>query len=408
MRCAGTAAMTALWALLAALWTLLAACATGGTPARPATPPAPPPAPALQPAPLPPQPTPAAPPSCVEASAAAMSWEARAGQLLLVGLQVDGPMTAQFAAVEHHAPGGVLLVGRSSAGLQDISAVTAELQRAGSGAGTGLLVAVDQEGGQVQVLSGPGFSDMPSAAVQGEWSTDRLRAEAAGWGRELQAAGVHVVLGPVADVLSAELGEANAPIGRYDRAFGTEPDAVAEHVAAFVAGMRTAGIATTVKHFPGLGRVRGNTDYSAGVTDTETAADDPAFAPFAAGVAAGSPYLMMSSATYSRIDPEHRAVFSPVVLRDLVRGTLGFPGVIVSDDLGNAEEVAEIPAGQRAVDFIAAGGDLVVTVDRDSVGAMVDAIVTQAHSDPAFAGLVDASVRRVLTAKEASGLLACR
>lgn len=395
-------------AALAALCTLLVACAIGGTSARPAIPPAPPPAPAPRAAPVPPQPTPAPPPSCVEATAAAMSWEARAGQLLFVGLQVDGPTTAEFAAVEHHAPGGVLFIGRSSAGVQDISAITAELQRAGTRAGTGLLVAVDQEGGQVQVLSGPGFSDMPSARTQGQWSTERLLAEAAGWGRELQAAGVHLVLGPVADVLSAELGEANAPIGRYDRAFGTEPEAVAEHVAAFVEGMRAAGIATTVKHFPGLGRVRGNTDYSAGVTDTETVADDPAFAPFAAGVAAGSPYLMVSSATYSRIDPEHRAVFSPVVLRDLIRGTLGFPGVIVSDDLGNAEEIAEIPAGQRAVDFIAAGGDVVLTADPDSVGPMVDAVVTQARSDPGFAGLVDASVRRVLAAKEAGGLLSCR
>lgn len=402
MRRAGTAAVIA-------LCTLLAACATGGTPARPATPPAPPPAPAPRAAPVPPpQPIAPAPPSCVEATAAAMSWEARAGQLLLVGLQVDGPTTAEFAAVEHHAPGGVLLIGRSSAGQPHISAVTAELQRAGTRAGTGLLVAVDQEGGQVQVLSGPGFSDMPSATTQGEWSTNRLQAEAAGWGRELQAAGVNLVLGPVADVLSAELGEANAPIGRYDRAFGTEPDAVAEHVAAFVEGMQAAGIATTVKHFPGLGRVRGNTDYSAGVTDTETTADDPAFVPFAAGIAAGSPYLMVSSATYPRIDPERRAVFSPVVLRDLIRGTLGFPGVIVSDDLGNAEEVADIPPGQRAVDFIAAGGDLVVTADPDSVGSMVNAMVTQARSDPGFAGLVDASVRRMLAAKEAGGLLTCR
>ena len=401
MRRAGTAAVISMGALLAA-------CATGGTPARPATPPAPPPAPVPRAAPVPPQPIPPVPPSCVEATAAAMSWEAKAGQLLLVGLPIDGPTTAEFAAVEQHAPGGVLFIGRSSAEVQDISAVTAELQRAGARAGTGLLVAVDQEGGQVQVLSGPGFSDMPSATRQGEWSTDRLRAEAAGWGRELRAAGMNLVLAPVADVLSAELGEANAPIGRYDRAFGTEPDAVAEHVAAFVEGMQPAGVATTVKHFPGLGRVRGNTDYSAGVTDTETAADDPGFVPFAAGIATGSRYLMVSSATYSRIDPEHRAVFSPVVLRDLIRGTLGFPGVIVSDDLGNAEEVAEIPAGQRAVDFIAAGGDLVITADPDSVGSMVDAMVTQARSNPAFAGLVDASVRRVLAAKEAGGLLTCR
>lgn len=396
------AAVAALFALCA----LVTACGAGGSPPRRAASPTPPPTTPDPPAASAP-PT-ALPPSCVEATAAAMSWEARAGQLLLVGVSVDGPTPAEFAAVEQHAPAGVLLVGRSSAGLQDISAITAELQRAGARAGNGLLVAVDQEGGQVQVLSGPGFSDMPSAATQGEWSTDRLLAEARGWGRELQAAGVHLVLGPVADVLSAELGEANAPIGRYDRAFGTDPDAVAERVAAFVAGMQAAGVATTVKHFPGLGRVRENTDYSAGVTDTETAPDDPAFTPFAAGVAAGSRYLMVSSATYSRIDPEHRAVFSPVVLRDLIRGTLGFPGVIVSDDLGHAEEVAEIPAGQRAVDFIAAGGDLVITVDPDSVGSMVDAIVTQARGDPAFAALVDASARRVLAAKQASGLLTCR
>jgi beta-N-acetylhexosaminidase len=92
---------------------------------------------------------------------------------------------------------------------------------------------------------------------------------------------------------------------------------------------------------------------------------------------------------------------------DLLRTGLGFKGVVVSDDLGSTASVASISAGTRAEDFIAAGGDLIVTQKASVVGAMVAAVSGRAASDAAFRALVDAAALQVLTAKAAFGLLAC-
>jgi len=204
----------------------------------------------------------------------------RVGQLFLLGVPAGGLGNAR-TLIAANAPAGVILTGRSTAGAGAITGLTSEIQHVGTAAsgGVALFVATDQEGGQVQVLSGPGFSTIPSAAVQGGWSPSKLQTAATGWGQQLHAAGINVDLAPVSDVLSAALGTANAPIGRYDRAYGTDPETVAEHVAAFVRGMSAAGVITTVKHFTGLGRVRGNTDTTSGVTDGQTTPNDPTCSP---------------------------------------------------------------------------------------------------------------------------------
>src|SRR5262249_18013537 len=157
----------------------------------------------------------------------------------------------------------------------------------------------------------------------------------------------------------------------------------------FLRGMQDGGIATTVKHFPGLGRVLGNTDFTAGVVDRVTTADDPYLGSFRDGIQAGAPFVMVALATYTRIDAAHPRVFSCVGMRQLVRRGMGFGGVVMSDDMGAAAAVAGIPAGQRAVDFLAAGGDMVVSKTVDATTAMVAAVRARAAADPAFQGLVD-------------------
>jgi len=114
---------------------------------------------------------------------------------------------------------------------------------------------------------------------------------------------------------------------------------------------------------------------------------------------------MTSSAIYTQLDPTTQAVFSPAVVTGLLRGRLGFHGVVISDDLGNAEAVSDVPAGERAVRFIAAGGTLVLTVDAGLVPEMIDAVLARSDADPAFAAQVDAAVRTALLAKSRAGLL---
>jgi len=356
---------------------------------------------------VPPPPAPPAPPDCAAAQLAVMPARARAGQLFLLGVPANalGGVEQQVTA---DGPAGVFLTGHATVGTAALARQTAELQRVATAAsgGSGVFLATDQEGGQVQVLTGPGFSDIPPATVQGTWTPGRLQAAATGWGHELRAAGINVDLAPVADVLSPALGTANAPIGQYGRAFGTDPQTVSQHVAAFVRGMQAAGVISTVKHFPGLGRVRGNTDYSSGVIDSQTTPTDPNLQTFTDGVAAGASWLMVSTADYPAIDPSGPGVFSPVVLH-LARQRVGPGGLIVSDDLGHAAQVASVPPGARAVGFIKAGGDLVLTANPTTLPTMIDAVLDAAH-DPTFAAQLNAAELRVTQAKAAAGLLPCR
>ena len=101
-----------------------------------------------------------------------------------------------------------------------------------------------------------------------------LRGDAESWGREMSEAGVTLDLAPVADVVDPALGESNEPVGALDRGFGTDPRRVGQAVTAFVEGLDAGGVDSTLKHFPGLGRVRENTDF-AGAADSRTGVDDP-------------------------------------------------------------------------------------------------------------------------------------
>jgi beta-N-acetylhexosaminidase len=192
-----------------------------------------------------------------------------------------------------------------------------------------------------------------------------------------------------------------------DREYGHDPETAGSRGAAFVRGMAEAGLATTAKHFPGLGRVVGNTDFAAGVVDDTTTAADPYLGSFRTGIAASVPFVMVALATYTRIDPDRLAAFSPLVIDGLLRGDLRFAGVVMSDDLGATTAVAAIPVGRRAVDFLLAGGDLVVAKTAGATVAMTRAVAARAATDSGFASRVDEAALRVLEAKQAVGLLPC-
>jgi beta-N-acetylhexosaminidase len=381
----------------------LAGCGSGPPPAPAPAAPAPPPAP---------EPSASAPPSarpsggdCVHGQLDAMPARTRAGQLFLLGMPADGA-TSVRAAISANAPGGVFLSGRGKGGAATTRSLLDGVQRSGASAahGIGMITAVDQEGGQIQVLSGPGLDTMPSASTQGGWSTAMLRGRAERWGQQLRSAGINVDLAPVADAVPVSLGTANGPIGRYHRQYGSDPDAVGSHAAAFAEGLSAAGIRPVVKHFPGLGRVRGNTDTTSGVTDDQTTLADTA--AYGTAARAGNAWTMVSTAVYSRIDPDNPAAFSPTVLA-AERKITPDGGLILSDDLGVAKQVASVSAGQRAVRFLAAGGDVALTASAGSLGPMIDAVVARAGSDPEFAARVADAETRVLTAKQSMGLLRC-
>jgi beta-N-acetylhexosaminidase len=333
-----------------------------------------------------------------------MTETQRIGQLFMVGTPANNTDPDVAAQVQSGAVGSVFLSGASTLPASRTASMVAALQqRAGP---VHLFVSTDQEGGTVQRLQGPDFSAIPSALVQGRSAPALERANAKTWGTQLVAAGVNLDLAPVMDTVpSAAFAPDNPPIGALDREFGYTPATVTAGGTAFLQGLLDAGVDTTAKHFPGLGRVTTNTDTSSGVTDSTTTSTDPYLAPFAAAITAGTPFVMMSSAIYSKIDPAHPAAFSSTVVTGLLRGQLHFGGVVISDDLGAARQVAGYPVGARAVDFIAAGGDVVLTIVPSQISAMTAAVLARTSTDAAFAAQVDAAALAVLEAKQARGLL---
>ena len=338
-----------------------------------------------------------------------MTEAQRIGQVFMIGLEKDALNAAERAAVADFHVGSFAFTTQSRAGVKAIRALTDAVQALAtreSTAGVGFFVAANQEGGLIQGLGGAGFDVIPSALDQGAMSVATLRQKAARWGRQLAQAGVNLDLAPVADVVPPGTDATNAPIGQLHREYGHDPSTAASHVAAFIAGMEQAGIATSAKHFPGLGRVAGNTDVTGDVVDSVTTRDDPFLQPFAAAIDAGVPFVMVSLATYTRIDPDHLAVFSPTIIGGMLRGDLGFDGVVISDALG-ATAVASIPAGTRAVDFLEAGGDMIISNKTPPAVEMAKAVASRAASDDAFRARVDDAALHVLRAKEAAGLLSC-
>ena len=268
-----------------------------------------------------------------------------------------------MAAIDSYHFGSVLLT-TSGVGLSSLASDTAGIQALATAQATGgvkFLVAANQEGGEIQQLTGPGFATMPSELLQGQLPLATLRGDAQVWGSALKSAGVNLDLAPVMDVVPQSNAASNAPIGQLDREFGYDPVTNGTHGAAYIQGMAQAGVAATAKHFPGLGRVKGNTDFTSGVTDTVTTVNAPDLGSFQSAINAGVPFVMVALALYTQIDPTHFAVFSPVVIQQMLRQRMGFTGVIMTDDIGEAQQVLSIPPGQRATDFLNAGGDLITS-----------------------------------------------
>jgi beta-N-acetylhexosaminidase len=355
-------------------------------------------------------PSPTAPASCAKRVLDRMTTAQRIGQLFLLGLADDRLGPAELGAIRDQHVGSVWFTAQTSIGAAGIltiaDAVQAQVNPA-STADVGFFVAANQEGGLIQALQGPGFSTIPSAVVQGGRAASTLTADATAWGRQLRAAGVNLDFAPVFDVVPVDADATNQPIGVLEREYGHDPLAAGAHAAAFVAGMTRAGVATTAKHFPGLGRVVGNTDFAAGVVDSVTTAGDPYLASFRTAVDAGVPFVMVALATYTRIDPAHLAAFSPLVIGELLRGSLGFRGVVMSDDLGATAAVAAMPPGQRALDFLLAGGDFIVSKTVAATVSMVAALQARAAADPKVAARVADAALRILEAKQSAGLLSC-
>jgi beta-N-acetylhexosaminidase len=345
--------------------------------------------------------------ACVASKLAGLSLKEKVGQLIMVGTPVNSPSSVD-AILKQYAIGNVFLAGRSTHSAATLASAIAALQKISvQTTGIKLQISLDQEGGEVQTLKGSGFPLFPTAQTQGTWSTATLRTRTIAWTGPLVRIGVTLDLAPVADTVPASVGTKNPPIGAFHREYGSDPAAVARDITTVVTAAQGNGLLVTLKHFPGLGRVLANTDTSTAAVDSTTTITDAYLGPFAAGITSGAAAVMISSASYPKLDPKTIAVFSTPIVTGLLRGRLGFTGIVLSDDLGNAVAVKSVPVGERATRFIAAGGDIVLTANAADAGLMATALAAKARGSATFATQVTKAATLVLDSKFHSGVLTC-
>lgn len=255
--------------------------------------------------------------------------------------------------------GGVVLFGSNLGDGTGVAELTGRLRAA---AGREIVIALDEEGGDVTRLDTVRGSSSPGAAALGRLGdtavTERLHA---GIGARLAAAGVTLDLAPVADV---NLDPLNPVIGL--RSFGADPAAVAEQVAAAVGGLQRGGIAACLKHFPGHGATRADSHHESAVLDrsaAELAAVE--LPPFRAGIAAGARAVMIGHLLVPALDPERIATVSPAIVTGLLRGELGFDGTVVSDALEMTALAGSLGMVEGFVQALIAGVDALETGARD-------------------------------------------
>ena len=334
-------------------------------------------------------------------SATRVSPGSAAGNRALAGVDTPAEMIARYRL------GGLILVGFSAddptQGNQETTNVdspaqvrelTTGLREAAAKLPTGaapFLVGTDQEYGVVTRIT-DGVTTLPSALAAGA-AGDPALTEAA-WraaGAELAAMGINLDFAPVADVLATR----SAVIG--SRSFGADPKRVSPQVGAAVRGLQSAGVAATLKHFPGHGHSADDShEELPALTQSRAALEAGAWPSFKAGIDAGTLAVMSAHLDVRSVDPGTPATFSRKLLTDVLRGQLGFQGVVITDGMNMAPAKRWSP-GEAAVRALNAGNDLILMTPN--VGQAYDGLLA-ALRDGSLprARLVDAATR-VLTMK---------
>lgn len=282
----------------------------------------------------------------------------------------EGPVApAWLLGLLREGLGGVCLFATNVETPAQLAALTASLREANPLA----VVAIDEEGGDVTRLFADRGAPYPGNAVLGRIDDEALtRTVGRAVGDALAAAGCTMTFAPDADINSNPL---NPVIGV--RSFGATPGLVARHTAAWIDGVQSAGIAASAKHFPGHGDTATDSHLALPVVDLPLERlRERELAPFRAAIEAGTRTIMTSHILLPQLDAEHPATLSPRILQGLLRGELGFEGVIVSDalDMAGASGVHGIPAA--AVHALAAGCDLLCIGTGNTAEQMAEIVAT--------------------------------
>lgn len=308
------------------------------------------------------------------------------GHLMLAfeGMELPEPMRRRLT--EQPAAGVTLFRHRNVESPAQVRRLTDAIQACAPD-GRPFLIAIDQEGGQLLGL-GAGSTPFPGNMALGAADDPELtRRVAQAIGRELLAVGVNVNYAPVADLAT---NPANPSLGV--RSFGDDPVRVARHVAEFVAGLESVGVAASIKHFPGKGDAGVDTHHElATVGRSIPELEERELVPFRAGIGAGASVVMSGHFALPALAGDGLpATLAPPIMSDLLRGRLGFGGVSISDSFDMDALSAGAGRLADAVTGLNAGLDLLLLGGRSDVTAF-DAALTRASA----AGEIDEATSAV-------------
>ena len=337
--------------------------------------------------------------------------EPRLGQLLLVGFRGTAlPDNVELDALLCRArTGGLLLFGRNIVDAVQVTALTeASAARAAECGTSPLLVAVDAEGGRVMRLSpAAGYAATLSHKDLGDGNDLALtELEARRIGAMLRAAGINWNLAPVVDV---GYNPANPVIVGHGRSFSANPAMVAAQARAFIAGLRSEGVLSALKHFPGHGS--SFADSHLGFVDvTDTADASLELAPYRLLFAGHAVDSVMTAHVFNRhLDPFHPATLSRRTITGVLRRRLGWSGVVVSDDLRMGAIEQHYGLDEAVLLALGAGVDVLLIADdrlpdgRSAAVVALEAIRTGLREGRLSVPTVEAALARVQTFKRALG-----
>lgn len=397
-----------LCAALLALGLVFSGCGTGSAtpdgwssaigqaspPAAPAAPSSAPAMPSLQkPSPTP-SPTPKPTPSPEQRLLESMTLEEKVGQLFFVRCpEEDGA-----AMIAQYQPGGVLLFGRDFAG-RTREAVVGMIADYRAQAKYGLLIGVDEEGGDVvRVSDQAALAEAPypaPRALYAEGGVSLLCQTEAEKCRLLASLGINVNFAPVCDISD------DPAAFMYSRSLGLSPAETAAVIDGMVRVCETENMGTVLKHFPGYGNAA---DSHAGIVYDDrayTAFEGGAFLPFESGMRAGADCVLVAHNIVPCVDGERPASLS-ADWHDILRGTLGFSGVILTDDLSMGGVTDYANAEAAAVEAVLAGNDMLCCTDYK---AQIPAVLRAVENGTIEESRIDESVLRILRWKLERGLL---
>ena len=348
--------------------------------------------------------------AAMERRLAQMSLEQKVGQLFMVSFRGRELNGHSRGFIEQVQPGGVLLYQTNTATPESVAALSNALQKmAGERAGgTGLLLAIDFEGGTVtRFFAGRGFTKFPPALLVGATGSPEIAGRLArAAAEELRAVGINTNLAPVADL-------ASDPKNRLIRlrAYGQDPETVARFVAAAVRASQHASVIAVAKHFPGHGASGLDSHLDLPVIERDLAALQTSdLVPFVRAMREGVGAIMTAHVWYPKLEPHkgRPASLSKAVVTDLLRERLGFDGVVMTDALdmaavGRNHSLSEAVrlAVDAGVDMIAFGSALSLTAQQRAVASLLAAVRSGAVSPER----IDRSVRRILRLKARFALL---